>query len=522
MAVTEQEFQPLRRLAVEIDAIPPTLRPGNLFDHTALAVGRLLFEPLCTEGPEPGTVIPAAATTISSTDGGRTWRITLRDDLRWSDGTPITAHDVGRAIRYLAAPSGGSPLAWLADSIEGMVPARTAGNMALLDAGCLILDDTTLELRMTHPVAYAPALLANNCFAPRPQMLPGGREIPVSGPYRLAGTFPGERGLLLLPNERSHRLGSFSPRSIECIRTDGPEQGIRLFGSGRIDITCNTTFPPSLLPEYSGCPDYMQGDLLIAAQLLIHPARAECLAGARSRHALSLAIGRQEIASSLGNAIRPLWRYTGLWHPDEDSVPQRNSAAAQAIWRGNNGGRAPEITLGYADFSPNPQVVRLLAEQIEEALPLRITTQALGYHEYLRRMITGDYQMLYILTPAPFDDPASMLVPFRGGNFFARSIGYSDPLFDTLLQKAEAEEDSIARLAGYRAANDRLLETMPVFPLFRGQSMLLRRHTLRGCELPRNGIIPFERICAGGSSANNGGIPGTGERLPGRESAPAL
>ncbi|MGF2565660.1 ABC transporter substrate-binding protein, partial [Ralstonia pseudosolanacearum] len=41
-----------------------------------------------------GHIAPGLAKSISKDDNGKTWKIKLRDDLKWSDGEPITNEDV--------------------------------------------------------------------------------------------------------------------------------------------------------------------------------------------------------------------------------------------------------------------------------------------------------------------------------------------------------------------------------------------------------------------------------------------
>src|SRR5260221_14527148 len=50
---------------------------------------------LCTEIPEPG-------------DGGRTWTFRIRGDVKWHDGTPLTAADVAATWHRLVRPAEGA------------------------------------------------------------------------------------------------------------------------------------------------------------------------------------------------------------------------------------------------------------------------------------------------------------------------------------------------------------------------------------------------------------------------------
>ena len=46
---------------------------------------------------ENGNTILGQAEKVDVSDDGLTWDITLRDDIKWSDGEPVTVDEIGRA-----------------------------------------------------------------------------------------------------------------------------------------------------------------------------------------------------------------------------------------------------------------------------------------------------------------------------------------------------------------------------------------------------------------------------------------
>jgi peptide/nickel transport system substrate-binding protein len=73
---------------------PKTFNPWASFDATSSAVGGMLASGLIDTDPYTGMVIPAMAKTITVLPDHRTYRLTLRKGLRWSDGQPLTSADV--------------------------------------------------------------------------------------------------------------------------------------------------------------------------------------------------------------------------------------------------------------------------------------------------------------------------------------------------------------------------------------------------------------------------------------------
>lgn len=64
----------------------------------------LLFDGLLTNN-EAGEIIPAVAKSYTLSDDHLTYTIEMRDDVKFSDGTPVTAHDVAFTYTILADPS---------------------------------------------------------------------------------------------------------------------------------------------------------------------------------------------------------------------------------------------------------------------------------------------------------------------------------------------------------------------------------------------------------------------------------
>ncbi len=81
---------PNRTLTRALGGEPATLDPRLAEDNAALALAQELFEGLTAEAAD-GSIVPGAAESWSVSEDGRTWTFRLRENLRWSDGTPLTA-----------------------------------------------------------------------------------------------------------------------------------------------------------------------------------------------------------------------------------------------------------------------------------------------------------------------------------------------------------------------------------------------------------------------------------------------
>ncbi len=90
---------------------------------------------------DAGVIVPALAQTWKTTDNGKTWVFTLRDDVKFHDGTPMTAKEVVNSLTLaLNKPT-----------------ALKSANIKLIKA----VDDKTVEFQLAEPLSTLPSYLAH-------------------------------------------------------------------------------------------------------------------------------------------------------------------------------------------------------------------------------------------------------------------------------------------------------------------------------------------------------------------------
>ena len=89
----------------------------------------------------------------------------LREDARWSDGSPVTAHDFAFAWRTVLDPNTASEYAFILYAIRNAQAANT-GELPLDAIGIEAVDDRTLVVHLERPTAYFEKLMAFPTFFP--------------------------------------------------------------------------------------------------------------------------------------------------------------------------------------------------------------------------------------------------------------------------------------------------------------------------------------------------------------------
>jgi len=146
-----------------------TADPQMVEDVSGSYFVRDLFEGLMNQDAD-GNLIPGVATGYTTNDAKDVYTFTLRNNARWSDGNPVTAHDFVYAWRRLADPATGSPYSWFADimALEN-VGAVMSGESPPEALGVRALDNHTLEVRLTASLPYFAAMTTHASTFPSPQ-----------------------------------------------------------------------------------------------------------------------------------------------------------------------------------------------------------------------------------------------------------------------------------------------------------------------------------------------------------------
>jgi peptide/nickel transport system substrate-binding protein len=138
------------QLVISILSDPKTFNPVLASDKTSADVGRMLFNGLVRENPVTGEIEPALAESWSISDNQLEIIYTLRPNLKWSDGHPLTVDDVLFTYNQLY--------------LNPDIPAGTRDILKIGQNGALPKVDQVNErqVKFTIPEPFAPFLGATS------------------------------------------------------------------------------------------------------------------------------------------------------------------------------------------------------------------------------------------------------------------------------------------------------------------------------------------------------------------------
>ncbi len=176
---------------------PDSLDPGMAYTTQALEPDQVVYTPLLVyahlAGAAGGHLIGGLATALPTiSPNGKTYTLTLRSGLKFSDGTPVVASNFTDAVqRALKIPWGGS--SFITANVVG-ANAYATGKATTISG--ITTDDATgkITIKLTAPYGAFSNVLAFPSFAPVPKGTPFKNEPanppPGVGPYKFTNVVP--------------------------------------------------------------------------------------------------------------------------------------------------------------------------------------------------------------------------------------------------------------------------------------------------------------------------------------------
>lgn len=473
---------------------PLTWDPARMGDAASAAILAQSWDGL-TAFDAGGSVQPALAERWDVAPGGRSVTFTLRPDLRFSDGTPLTAADVVRSWLRLIDPADPSPLAWLLSDVAG-ARERLAGGPA--EAVGLIADGDRVVVRLAHPAAWFPAIAASPSLAVVPPGIDAaGFRLP-DAPLAVSGAYvPEAAGDDLVFRANPAWWGGSPPLDTVLVRTgtDGASP-VALYQDGDADwVTVTRGDATWIAWDALLGPDLRRSDDL-SVSYYGFDTRNPPFSDARVRRAVAQAVdwdrivGLADPAATVATSLVP----PGIpLRSDADLAPIHDPDAARAALAaaGYPDGRGfPTVTLATSGGATDAALVAALADE----LGIRVSREIVPFTELTGRMDEDPPGIWSLDWLADYPHPQDFLGLLLATGSPSNLGGWSDPRFDRALAEAAAAPDPADQAAALHAAERIVQDEAPLIPLLYGVTWALSRDGLLGAQPSGFGFLRFSGL----------------------------
>jgi peptide/nickel transport system substrate-binding protein len=334
------------------------------------------------EGEEGAELIPGVAEALPTiSPDGKTYELTLREGLRYSDGTPAKASDFEHTIkRVLNLESGASGYFLGIEGAQDYVDAGTADG----DISGIETDDGSGEItiKLTAPDGTFSNVLAMN-FA---GMVPGDTPFenltknppPGIGPYMITESVPNRQ--FVLERNRRFRIPGIPRGNLDMITTRIIKSGMRAAQdviSGKLDYLLDP-LPPDIKPEVEAAySDRYEEHPTNSTYYLFLNVRVPPFDDAQVREAVSYGVDKPALARLFAGSLVPGCSFLPPSVPgyeealDVEDCPWGNPNEPPDIERARRliaeaGAEGAEVTVWGDTLAPNDKVAFAYADMLNE------------------------------------------------------------------------------------------------------------------------------------------------------------
>lgn len=499
-------------LKVQVGPDPETVDPAL---NSAVDGGNMIlhaFEGLLTLD-ENGQLKEGQAESWETSEDGLTWTFHLRDGLKWSDGTDLTAKDFVYSWQRVCDPNVAAPYA---ETVLGMVKGydeAVAGDITKLDVQAP--DEKTVVVNLAHPCSYFGELAAFATLNPVQQATveANGDAWATSadtyisnGPFMMTEWVPGSH-ITFSKNPNYWNAEAIKLDKLEFELIEDSNAAYSAYTSGEVDMIKDV--PTEEIPSLQGNDDF-HVEPIIGTYYVSLNLQKEYFQDARVRKALSLAIDRNYVANTLmqstyspaSSIVGPGWLDTdgssfaenangGTPYIDNDNFDANLEEAKKLLEEAGypNGEGFPQIEYTTNDAGYHKVVAEYL-QQAWAAIGIDLKVNIVEWASFTPMRRNGEFDVARNGWVGDYTDPSNILELFctTNGNNDGK---YTNADFDAAIEDSRVTTDAATRSADLHKAEDALMNDAGCIPIAYYNDFWLQSSKITGSWHSANGFWYF-------------------------------
>lgn len=484
----------------------PTIDPAMTQDTTSARVLYDLFAGLM-DFDQKNQPIPGLAEKYEVSADGKVYTFHLRDGLKFSDGTPLTANDVVFTWQRLADPKTASPYNFLAGNIvngqaiiDGKAKANTLGVKAL--------DDKTVEITLVHP----DAAFLQICTMPNVGIVSKAniekfddkwtdpKNMVTSGAYTIK-EWVVKGHLSLVKNPNYYDASNVTIPNVNFLPLVDTNSSLSQYRTGTVDITW---YVP--VDQYQNLKKEFKDQLHTVSweNLYYYDLNMTLPKYGNSkdlRQALSMAVDRTALVKDvLGSEQVPLYSYVtstieggkfaGLDYPWAKLPRAEQIKQAQELFKkaGYGPNHPLQISIGYNTNDKHKKVALAVASMWQQVFgdkSVQISQANQEWKTFLKARNTANYDIARDGWVADYDDVGSYTTLYYCKSPQNNSK-YCNMEYNKLIDQAQTTTDQEQRIALIKQAVQLAQDDYSVIPLFQDSYPRLVNPRVKGYDIDDN------------------------------------
>jgi oligopeptide transport system substrate-binding protein len=476
---------------------PATMDPEVTSGGTELDVIFNVFDGLVGVNQNDGKVEPHLAEKFEANSDASAFTFHVKTGLKWSDGSPLNAHDFEWSWKRVLKPETKSAYVPALYPIKGVVDAVTKGGS--IDAiGVKATDDNTLQVTLEAPTPFFNLLATTWTFYPVPQVVidkqgekwTEAANIISTGPYIMTDWKHNE-SITLEQNPNYWGAKPTITKVIYSLFQDYISQGIVAYENNELDF-CNV--PASDFQRVKADPTESKEIISITAsytRFVICDCTNAPTSDINFRQALSMSVDRKTLTDQVrhGQVVpAPTLLPPDMPGYNPDATIGEDLAQAKALLAkaGITDPSTVKLSMVYISTDDYKLDAEYLQQTWNKNLGITITlepVESTAYNDWRASRATAPFNIYIGNWGSDFEDPSN----WYNQNFTHASDHYrshwNDPEFDKAVATAATNTNADERVQQYKDASKVIATQSPVIPLYHDVNYYLAKPYVKNLHL---------------------------------------
>lgn len=444
---------------------------------------------------------PGIAKSWKENSDGKTWTFNLRKGAKWANGDEVTTQDFVYSWRRTVNPKTASEYAYLFSSIKN-ADAIVAGKKAVNTLGIKADGKYKLTVTLEKRIPYFKLLMAFPLFFPQNEhavkkfgskYATASKYMVYNGPFKQVGWTGSNLSWKLVKNPTYWDKKSVKLDTIKFSVQKTPATDYNLYQSGKLDAAFLDAQATKSLKGKTG---YTQRKMSTTQYLSYNLKKHPEFKNKNLRLAISMAINRKELASTLGGAATPATTFdpegmttvNGKDYADTvknaatEKATTYNVKEAKKLYKQalkETGKKKISFTLLGDDDDTAKKAAEFVQSQLENNLGIDVQVQSIPKKTRLNKMMSGNFDVVSTGWNADFADPISFLdLQTTGASY---NYGkWSNKTYDKYVAASKTTSSTSTRFKDLAKAEQILLEEQGVTPLYHPVEAWMVKPSVKG------------------------------------------